>query len=65
MDLRRPTIRQKEIEITLGSIQLEEAFRASPDPSQVREDLREAILAIRRAAKQMDELGCPWYKGIS
>lgn len=64
MDIRRPTIRQREIELTLGSIQLEDAFNASPNPSQVREDLREAVLAVRRAAKSMDELGCPWYKGI-
>ena len=59
--VKPPTQRQKRIEERLGAYQLEAAFYASPDPSQVRDELRKAILSVRRAAALMDEIGCPWF----
>ena len=44
MHRQKPTLLQKKIELTLGALQLEEAFYASPEQSQVREELRAAKL---------------------
>lgn len=59
------TQRQKRIEEALGAYKLEESLHHSPDPSEIREHLRIAILHIRRAAQLMDELGCPWFDKLS
>lgn len=59
-----PSQRQLDLERSLGAARLEAAFHLAPDPSQIREELRTAILAVRRAAELMDKLGHPWHKRI-